>query len=53
MLINEKTWRTENEINDELDEIWNVMNKCIENGLTKKGQLPGPLKVRRRAHTLY
>lgn len=29
------------------------MNNCIENGLKIEGQLPGPLKVRRRASTLY
>ena len=29
------------------------MNNCIENGLKKEGSLPGPLKVRRRAFTLY
>ena len=53
MMINEKTWRSENEINDMLDEIWFVMDNCIKNGLNSEGYLPGPLKVRRRAHTLY
>ena len=41
------------EINQKLDAIWEVMNNCIENGLLKQGFLPGPLKVRRRAFTLY
>lgn len=53
MMINEKTWHSENEINDKLDEVWLVMNNCIKNGLMSEGNLPGPLKVRRRAHTLY
>ncbi len=29
------------------------MDTSINNGLRKEGRLPGPLKVRRRAHTLY
>lgn len=29
------------------------MDDCIENGLKVGGQLPGPLKVRRRANLLY
>ena len=53
MMENEKQWKTEEEINKELDAIWDTMNNCIENGLTKEGQLPGPLHVRRRAHSLY
>lgn len=53
MMINEKTWRSEEQIMRELDDIWEVMENCIENGLKTTGQLPGPLKVRRRANTLY
>lgn len=53
MLINEKSWRSEDQIFRELDEIWEVMDDCIENGLKIEGQLPGPLKVKRRAHSLH
>lgn len=53
MIINEESWRSEDQIYKELDEIWEVMDHCIENGLKIEGQLPGPLKVRRRAHNLH
>ena len=33
--------------------IWEVMNGCIERGLTTDGTLPGGLKVRRRAKAIY
>jgi L-serine dehydratase len=43
--------------NDELDagidRIWNVMRHCIEQGLVNSGQLPGGLKVKRRAADLW
>lgn len=33
--------------------IWDVMNACIERGLTTDGILPGGLEVRRRAKPIY
>ncbi len=36
-----------------LDEIWQVMNSCIDTGLVDEGVLPGVLKVERRAATLH
>ncbi len=33
--------------------IWEVMNNCIERGLTNDGILPGGLKVRRRAKAIH
>lgn len=33
--------------------LWQVMNGCIERGLTADGILPGGLKVRRRAKGIY
>ncbi len=33
--------------------VWNTMQACIERGLHTEGILPGPLKVPRRAATLY
>ncbi|MCK3657803.1 L-serine ammonia-lyase [Pasteurellaceae bacterium Pebbles2] len=33
--------------------VWKTMNACIERGLRTEGVLPGPLKVPRRAATLY
>ncbi len=32
-----------------LDNIWQVMNRCIERGLKAEGELPGGLHVKRRA----
>ncbi|SDY72147.1 L-serine ammonia-lyase [Nitrosomonas sp. Nm58] len=42
-----------NELDEGLDKIWHAMQRCIENGLTAEGQLPGGLKVSRRAKTLF
>lgn len=36
-----------------LQQIWQSMKSCIERGLTTEGLLPGPLKVPRRAASLY
>ncbi|TMN89428.1 L-serine ammonia-lyase [Pseudoalteromonas phenolica] len=53
MMANEKTLRTEKDIKDELFNIWSVMKACIERGMRTEGILPGGLKVRRRAPSLY
>ena len=49
MLENEKVWRAEPEILDQLRGIWTVMESCTERGLHTEGILPGGLNVRRRA----
>ncbi|MFF9410106.1 L-serine ammonia-lyase [Streptomyces anandii] len=49
MLENERAWRTEEEIRAGLLEIWRVMRRCVERGMSREGILPGGLKVRRRA----
>ncbi|WP_289043796.1 L-serine ammonia-lyase [uncultured Aliiroseovarius sp.] len=36
-----------------LDRIWQVMNDCIDRGLTTDGTLPGGLLVRRRAMAIH
>lgn len=41
------------ELDDRLDRIWAVMNGCIERGLSLDGQLPGSLKVKRRAKAIH
>ncbi|WP_327288582.1 L-serine ammonia-lyase [Streptomyces sp. NBC_01198] len=51
MLENEKAWRTEDEIRTGLLEIWQVMQECVQRGISREGILPGGLKVRRRAAT--
>lgn len=53
MLENEKVWLDEDEIRDEILEIWGVMKGCVERGYRVEGILPGGLKVKRRAALLY
>jgi len=53
MLENEKSWRTETEIREELLKIWSVMEACVENGCRNEGILPGGLKVKRRAAHMF
>ncbi|MGQ7261519.1 L-serine ammonia-lyase [Vreelandella sp. V005] len=53
MLENEKAWRSETAIREELLTIWQAMSDSIENGLRATGHLPGGLKVRRRAQLLH
>ncbi|MCP4060154.1 MAG: L-serine ammonia-lyase, partial [Pseudoalteromonas sp.] len=53
MMHNEKTLRKEDDIKDELFNIWQVMKACIERGMRTEGILPGGLKVKRRAPSLY
>lgn len=50
---NERTWHSDQEINEKLDNLWTVMNNCITRGMNSPGVLPGPLKVERRAPILY
>lgn len=53
MLANEKTWRTEEEIQNEILAIAKVMDDCIANGCKHDGILPGGLNLKRRAPDLY
>ncbi|MCD8338817.1 MAG: L-serine ammonia-lyase, partial [Burkholderiales bacterium] len=50
---NERAFRTDEEINKDLDHIWDIMNSCIERGVSQGGVLPGPYKVKRRAKALF
>ena len=50
---NERRWRTDPEIDDGLLRIWQAMRTCVERGLREDGQLPGTLRVRRRARALH
>jgi len=52
-LANEMAWRPEKEIRTLVERIWQTMEECIHSGLLCEGVLPGGLKVRRRAATLY
>jgi len=53
MLANEKAWRSEEEIRDQLLGLWQVMADCISRGCRSEGVMPGGLKVKRRAAHLY
>lgn len=53
MLENEKSWRSESEIREQLMTIWKAMRDCVEKGCKTEGILPGGLKVKRRAAQLH
>jgi L-serine dehydratase len=53
MLANELVWRSEDELRERLLSIWAVMRECVDNGCSAEGILPGGLKVRRRAPSLF
>jgi L-serine dehydratase len=48
-LLNETSYRSEKEVEGQLNEIWRVMLECIYGGCHKSGILPGGLQVKRRA----
>ena len=49
VLENEKTWRSEPEIREDLLHIWEIMQGAILRGCFTEGILPGGLGVKRRA----
>lgn len=52
VMENELTWRSEAETREGLMRIWEVMQDCMYRGCHTPGELPGGLKVNRRAHGL-
>jgi L-serine dehydratase len=46
---NECAVRSADEVDAGLKRIWAAMNGCIERGLSREGELPGGLRVKRRA----
>jgi L-serine dehydratase len=52
-LTNEVAHRTEGKLFCGLDSICSAMHACIDRGLRTEGELPGGLKVKRRAGALY
>ncbi len=50
---NEKALHTESEIRVGISRIWNAMRLSVERGLRIEGELPGGLRVPRRAPQLY
>jgi L-serine dehydratase len=53
MFANEQAWRTPEQIEAGLDEIWNAMQSCVQRGIRETGTLPGGLHVTRRAPALF
>lgn len=50
---NEEVALSKTEINQKLDDIFEVMTSCVERGLKNEGELPGGLRVKRRAKRLH
>ncbi len=50
---NEVHLRPAEEVDRGLAQLWSVMNGCIERGLSQEGELPGGLRVRRRAARIH
>ena len=52
-LANEAAFRPEEETRKRLDEIWQAMQDCVARGIRTDGELPGGLKVKRRAKAMH
>ncbi len=50
---NEAVERSQQEIDNRLNKVWRAMDACIERGLNVQGTLPGGLKVKRRAASIF
>lgn len=53
MFANEQAWRTPQQIESGLDELWSAMQSCVARGIRQTGTLPGGLHVTRRAPALF
>jgi len=53
MFENEKAWRSDEEIKAGILRITDVMEAVIQRGCATEGELPGGLRVKRRAASLY
>jgi L-serine dehydratase len=53
VLENERSLRSDTEIDDQILKIWNTMLECMYIGCHTEGQLPGGLNVRRRAFDIH
>ena len=51
--VNETVGLSDEALNQKLDQIWGVMQACMDRGLAQHGQLPGGLKVKRRAADVF
>jgi L-serine dehydratase len=53
MRANERHWRDDAAIDAGLRQIWDAMQACVARGIRSAGELPGPLRVKRRAPELH
>ena len=53
ILKNEESVMSKENIYNKIDDIWNVMDSCINNGLNNEGILRGGLDLKRRAPDIY
>ena len=53
VLMNERSLRTDEEIDRQIHRIWDTMLECLYIGCHTEGTLPGGLQVRRRAFGLH
>lgn len=53
MMANERTWRSDVDIEHGIAAIWQTMQLCVQRGIQQEGELPGGLHVRRRAAKLH
>ena len=53
MLENERCWRSDDEIRGGLTHLWEAMQACVRRGVRSEGELPGGLKVKRRAPAMH
>ena len=50
---NETHWRTDAEVGERIEAIWQAMRACVQRGLSTEGVLPGRMSMTRRAPGLY
>ena len=50
---NERVTQSDDELNTNLDRIWEAMRASMDRGLTMTGTLPGGLKIKRRAAEIH
>ncbi|MEX2495681.1 MAG: L-serine ammonia-lyase, partial [Woeseia sp.] len=50
---NELHWRSEEEVQQRMDALWDAMKSCVQRGLKTEGVLPGRMAITRRAPKLY
>lgn len=49
VMANENCWRSEEETREGILKIWHIMRECLYRGVQTPGELPGGLRVARRA----